>query len=83
VLGLRPTVAMVRSEPVFAGMGTPIYDQLVRDIKARRRALRMRTQEVRVIFDELITKWMCTFCEYEGCRGCPGCSCSCKLAVAA
>jgi hypothetical protein len=84
LVGLKAPVAMVRTaEPVFVGMGTPIHDQLVADIKARRRALRWPTAEMRGLFDALVEKWMCTFCEYEGCRGCPGCSCSCKLAVVA
>lgn len=84
LVGLKAPVAMVRTvEPVFTGMGTPIYDQLVRDIKARRRALRWPTAEMRGLFDALVEKWMCSWCDGGDCPSCPGCSCSCKLAVAA
>lgn len=83
VASLRPApVVPVRSEPVFASAGTPIFDELVRDLRVRRRALRMATQEVRVLFDALVEKWRCSHCTEDGCRGCPGCSCACKLVAA-
>lgn len=76
-------VVPVRSEPVFASAGTPIYDQLCADLKARRRALRQPTAEMRRVFDALVERWLCTHCEFEACNGCPGCSCGCRLKVAA
>lgn len=85
VASLRPEpVAPVRySEPVFSLAGTPIYDQLCADLKARRRALRQPTAEMRRVFDALVERWLCTHCEFESCNGCPGCSCGCRLKVAA
>lgn len=83
VLGLKPApVAMVRTETVFAGIGTPIFDQLVADIKRRRRALRWPTMEMRSMFDALTAAWRCSHCELEACIGCPGCSCDCRLVAA-
>lgn len=85
VASLRPEpVAPVRySEPVFSLAGTPIFDGLVADLKARRRALRQPTAEMRRVFDALVERWLCTHCEFEACNGCPGCSCGCRLKVAA
>lgn len=62
-------------------MGTPVFDELVQERAALRRAARIPTAEVRVVFDRLVDHWLCTFCELEGCRGCPGCSCSCKMSA--
>jgi hypothetical protein len=84
VLGLKPApVAMVRTETVFAGIGTPIFDGLVADIKRRKRALRWPTQEMRTMFDALTAAWRCSHCAEDDCRSCPGCSCNCRMEVAA
>lgn len=83
VLGLKAPVAMVRSvEPVFTGAGTPIFDELVRDIAVRKRALRMPTLEVRAQFDLIAARWECSHCAEGDCASCPGCSCSCRLVAA-
>jgi hypothetical protein len=75
-------VAMVRTEPVFAHVGTPIFDAVAREFERRKRALRWPTQEMRSMFDALTAAWRCSHCAEDDCRACPGCSCACKLAVA-
>lgn len=80
VLGLKPEpVKPVRTEPVFVLESTPIYDSVVADFRRWRRAIRVPTQEMRQLFDELVERWLCSHCTDEDHRMCPGCSCSCKL----
>lgn len=83
VLGLKSEpVKPVRTEPVFSVERTPIYDELCRDVRARRRALRWPTVEMRTLFDALVEKWRCSHCDSGDCAPCPGCSCECRLVAA-
>lgn len=83
VLGLKPEpVKPVRTEPVFVLESTPIYDSVVADFRRWRRAVRVPTQEMRLLFDALTAAWECSHCAEGDCATCPGCSCECRLVAA-
>jgi hypothetical protein len=80
---IEPRLRRTPSLPPLGTAGTPIWDALVTERHRRVEALRMPTREMRVAFDLLAQRWLCTHCESGTCEACAGCSCPCKTAVGA